>query len=68
MSDFNKPTGLPDAFNYEGPSLWNTDKQLKRYKQGAEFTKKKQDKEGINVLNQVFFYSKALLRKSNGSN
>ena len=66
MSTFNKPSGRPQAFNYEGPSLWNTDKQLKRFKQGEEFAKKKQDNGDINEKKQVFTYSKA--RKSNGSN
>ena len=68
MSTFNKPSGRPQAFNYEGPSLWNTDKQLKRFKQGEEFAKKKQIGKDIDEKNQVFFYSKALSRKSNGSN
>ena len=66
MSTFNKPSGKSQAFDYEGPSLWNTDKQLKRFKQGEEFAKKRQDNGDINDKNQVFIYSKA--RKSNGSN
>jgi hypothetical protein len=56
------------AFNYKGPSLWMTDKKLKRFKQGEDFAQVKQMGRDINEKNQVFIYSKALSRKSNGSN
>ena len=56
------------AFNYKGPSLWMTDKKLKRFKQGEDFAQVKQMGKDINEQNQVFIYSKALSRKSNGSN
>jgi len=56
------------AFNYKGPSLWMTDKKLKRLKQGEDFAQVKQMGRDINEKNQVFIYSKALSRKSNGSN
>jgi hypothetical protein len=57
-----------NAFNYKGPSLWMTDKKLKRLKQGEDFAQVKQMGRDINEKNQVFIYSKALSRKSNGSN
>jgi hypothetical protein len=56
------------AFNYKGPSLWMTDKKLKRFKQGEDFAQVKQMGRDINEKNQVFIYSRALSRKSNGSN
>jgi hypothetical protein len=56
------------AFNYKGPSLWMTDKKLKRFKQSEDFAQVKQMGRDINEKNQVFIYSKALSRKSNGSN
>jgi hypothetical protein len=59
---------MKSAFDYKGPSIWNTDKQLKRFRQGEEFAKKRQDSGDINEKKQVFAYSKALSRKSNGSN
>jgi hypothetical protein len=36
---------------------------MKRFKQGEEFAKRKQDKRDINEKNQVFIYSKALSHK-----
>lgn len=59
---------MKTAFDYKGPSLWITDVKLRRFKQGEEFAKKKQDNRDINDKEQVFIYSKALSRKSNGSN
>jgi len=59
---------MTTALDYKGPSLWMTDKKLKRLKQGEDFAKKKQIGKDIDEKNQVFFYSKALSRKSNGSN
>ena len=41
----------------------NHDTKMKRFKQGEEFAKKKQDSRNINDKNQVFIYSKALSRK-----
>jgi len=59
---------MTTAFDYKGPSLWTTDKKLKRFKQGEDFAQVKQMGRDINEKNQVFIYSKALSRKSNGSN
>ena len=59
---------MKTAFDYKGPSLWTTDKNLKRYMQGDDCAKKRQDKRDINDKEQVLIYSKALSRKSNGSN
>ena len=59
---------MKTAFDYKGPSLWMTDKKLKRLKQGEDFAQVKQMRRDINEKNQVFIYSKALSRKSNGSN
>ena len=59
---------MTTAFDYKGPSLWMTDKKLKRLKQGEDFAQVKQMRRDINEKNQVFIYSKALSRKSNGSN
>ena len=59
---------MTSAFDYKGPSIWTTDKKLKRFKQGEEFAKRKQDKSDINEKVQLFIYAKALSRKSNGSN
>jgi hypothetical protein len=53
-----------NAFDYKGqPSIWTRDEQLKRFKQGEEFAKKRQDKGNINDKQQVFIYSKALSNK-----
>lgn len=59
---------MTSAFDYQGPSLWTRDVKLKRYKQGEEFAQKKINNKNINDKEQVFIYSKALSRKSNGSN
>ena len=60
---------MTSAFDYKDqPSIWRTDTKLKRYKQGDDCAKKRQDKRDINDKEQVFIYSKALSRKSNGSN
>jgi hypothetical protein len=59
---------MKTAFDYKGPSLWITDVKLRRFKQGEEFAQKKQNNRDINDKEQVFIYSKALSRKSNGSN
>jgi hypothetical protein len=56
---------MKSAFDYKyQPSIWLTDTKLKRFKQGEEFAKRKQDKRDINEKNQVFIYSKALSPKS----
>ena len=53
-----------NAFDYKGqPSIWRRDEKLKRFKQGDEFAKKRQDKRDINDKEQVFIYSKALSAK-----
>ena len=53
-----------NAFDYKGqPSIWRRDEKLKRFKQGDEFAKKRQDKRDINDKEQVFIYSKALSNK-----
>ena len=52
-----------NAFDYKGPSIWTRDEQLKRFKQGEEFAKKRQDKGNINDKQQVFIYSRALSNK-----
>ena len=49
-----------NAFDYKGASIWTRDEKMKRFKQGEEYAKRKQDKQGINAKNQVFIYSKAL--------
>jgi hypothetical protein len=55
---------MSNAFDYKGqPSIWTRDVKLKRFKQGDEFAKKRQDKGDINDKNQVFIYSKALSTK-----
>ena len=59
---------MKSAFDYQGPSLWTRDTKLKRYKQGEDYAKKRQNKRNINDKQQVFIYSTALSRKSNGSN
>ena len=59
---------MTSAFDYKGPSLWTRDEKLKRFKQGEEFAQRKLNKKNINDKEQVFIYSKALSRKSNGSN
>lgn len=56
------------AFDYKGPSIWTRDAKMKRMKQGEEFAQKKHTPKNVNDKNQVFIYSKALSRKSNGSN
>ncbi len=58
---------MTSAFDYKGPSVWTRDEKMKRFKQGEEFAQRKQNKRNINDKNQVFIYSKALSRKSNGS-
>jgi len=55
---------MTNAFDYKGkPSVWLTDTKMKRFKQGEEFAKKRQDKGDINEKNQVFIYSKANSKK-----
>jgi len=55
---------MTSAFDYKGqPSIWLTDTKLKRFKQGDEYTKKRQDKQDINDKEQVFIYSKAFGKK-----
>jgi hypothetical protein len=55
---------MTTAFDYKGqPSIWTTDKKLKRFKQGEDHAKKLQEKQDINYKNQVFIYSKALSSK-----
>jgi hypothetical protein len=39
------------------------DQQLKRYKQGDDSAKKRQDKRDINDKEQVFIYSKPVAKK-----
>lgn len=52
---------MTTAFDYKGQSsVWLTDQKMKRYKQGEEYAKRKQDKRDINEKNQVFIYSKIL--------
>jgi hypothetical protein len=52
------------AFDYKDqPSIWTTDRKLKRFKQGEDHAKKLQEKRDINYKNQVFIYSKALSSK-----
>lgn len=55
---------MTTAFDYKGASIWTRDEKLKRFKQGEEYAKRKQDKRNINEKNQVFIYSKALSRKT----
>lgn len=55
---------MKTAFDYKGqPSIWLTDTKMKRFKQGEEYAKKKQDNRDINEKNQVFIYSKAAITK-----
>lgn len=55
---------MTTAFDYKGQSsIWLRDEKMKRYKQGEEFAKRKQQKSDINAKNQVFIYSKALSNK-----
>jgi hypothetical protein len=55
---------MTSAWEYKGqPSIWTRDEKLKRFKQGEEFAKRKQDKGDINDKNQVFIYSKAMSTK-----
>jgi hypothetical protein len=59
-----KEKEVSNAFDYKGqPSVWLTDQKMKRFKQGEEFAKKRQDKGDINDKNQVFIYSKANAKK-----
>ena len=55
---------MTTAFDYKGASIWTRDEKLKRFKQGDDCAKKRQDKQDINKKNQVFIYSKALSRKT----
>jgi hypothetical protein len=55
---------MNNAFDYKGqPSLWLRDKQLKRYIQGDNSAKKRQEKGDINDKNQVMIYSKSSSNK-----
>ena len=54
---------MKTAFDYQGPSVWLRDKQLKRYIQGEQSAKKRQEKGDINDKNQVLIYSKSLSDK-----
>ena len=54
---------MKSAFDYKGPSIWTRDTKLKRFKQGEEFAKRKQDNEDINAKKQVFAYSRSLSTK-----
>ena len=55
---------VSNAFDYKNqPSIWTRDPKMKRFKQGEEFAKKRQDKGDINDKNQVFIYSKANSKK-----
>ena len=55
---------MKSAFDYKGQSsVWLTDTKMKRFKQGEEFAKRKQDNEDINEKKQVFAYSRALSKK-----
>jgi len=55
---------MNSAWDYKDqPSIWTRDVKLKRFKQGDEYTKKRQDKRDINDKEQVFIYSKALSTK-----
>jgi hypothetical protein len=56
---------MNSAWDYKSqPSIWTRDEKMKRFKQGEEFAKRKQDKSDINEKNQVFFYCKALSKKN----
>jgi hypothetical protein len=55
---------MATAVDYKGASIWTRDTKMKRFKQGEEFAKRKQDGRDINEKNQVFIYSKALSRKT----
>ena len=55
---------MNSAWDYKGASIWTRDEKMKRFKQGEEFAKRKQDKSDINEKNQVFFYCKALSKKN----
>jgi hypothetical protein len=55
---------VTSAFDYKGqPSIWLRDKQLKRYIQGDDSAKKRQEKGDINDKNQVLIYSRSLSNK-----
>ena len=54
---------VKSAFDYKGPSIWTRDTKLKRFKQGDDCAKKRQDNEDINAKKQVFAYSRSLSTK-----
>jgi hypothetical protein len=54
---------MNSPWDYKGPSIWTRDQQLKRYKQGEDCAKKRQDNEDINAKKQVFAYSRSLSKK-----
>ena len=55
---------MNNAFDYKGqPSIWLTDQKMKRYIQGEQSAKKRQEKGDINDKNQVLIYSKSLSDK-----
>ena len=55
-----KGAGMTTAFDYKGqPSVWLTDQKMKRYIQGDNSAKKRQEKGDINDKNQVLIYSKS---------
>ena len=52
------------AWDYKDqPSIWTRDVKLKRFKQGDDCAKKRQDNEDINAKKQVFAYSRSLSTK-----
>jgi hypothetical protein len=51
------------AFDYKGASIWTRDKKMKRFLQGENNAKKRQDSQDINKKNQVFIYSTVLSKK-----
>ena len=60
---------MKSAFDYKGQSsVWLTDTKMKRFKQGEEYAKRKQDKRGIHEQNQVFIYSKHCPTKNDSAN
>lgn len=55
---------MKTAFDYKGQSsVWLTDQKMKRYIQGDNSAKKRQEKGDINDKNQVLIYSKSLSNK-----
>jgi hypothetical protein len=55
---------MTTAFDYKGqPSVWLTDQKMKRYIQGDNSAKKRQEKGEINDKNQVSIYSKSSSNK-----